>query len=890
MPSTVREGELFTTQILLDREEQSPEFLRAGGIEDIKDVTSLRLLVFDEQGKFLYSADAKVGEVVDVSAKPDDQFIPEQGRKGIAKAKQFEVQLYKSSRPRIIHLVANHDWSGFPQDYFAQGTHAGEFMTHESLKSDIKQLEGADPTKLALWSRVETQELNEQTFNGKVVKLFRNYAKLEIKVDQAVSSGTNANFTLEGFAMINLSDRGSIAPFVVKGFDVELSTHLDRASIPVGLKNYLSEAEVSADPNKLTFKAPTETYYLFEKANKEATEKLAIILKGKRTNTQTGVTNETRYYKLDLVRRPDARRGIESIRTYFDIIRNKHYVVEIKGIMSDGFQTIKEAVEAPAGNNVFADTKLQDFKKISDGVASLVVDPIQMIIVQPGIYTVSSQYILPSPSDAHIKYLKYYPSWDAVDLVKSWKQPVTPTAPDDEGYMYRANSDPYMGKLEKTDEGFLFEVKEIPVDAIPTYAVEVVALREYRYPAGSTNPPTQVDGTTGATSPLTRKVWITLRPPYEFFATLEQPSATQKDKRTLKFRVYKDIPKNLFPFPVYIKAAGITPINKNTKKNVMVEYFKNPETGRFEVFYRYMVQEADQAAGSASLDFKVNDHEKAGTGDVKLLSEFYRDQIIQNDKTLYYYANLSLAYNKPQMTTARYLHPTTNFLFEINGQKLNDEQLYEKYQILFEKDMQDWYGRCYMSISQGEYNTLKNKKLKVSSYETIANNPETGYVKYTISKTLTIEEWMRGYHDTPGTSPVNNVWDFQVEEVEIEGRIYFYYLGWSGYSWVRYYWEKPDRQPSVWAGANNQGWSEDDPKDLSSDFTIDDTMYYNRNRVGFYHFRFKTTNIAALAAKPYLKVFYLDILAKTRYQYGYAALSLSDLENNPFYEVNVGNY
>lgn len=53
--SVLKEGEHFTASFGIDAEILKEKALRTGGIEDIKDVTSLRVLVFDEKGNFLYS-------------------------------------------------------------------------------------------------------------------------------------------------------------------------------------------------------------------------------------------------------------------------------------------------------------------------------------------------------------------------------------------------------------------------------------------------------------------------------------------------------------------------------------------------------------------------------------------------------------------------------------------------------------------------------------------------------------------------------------------------------------------------------------------------------------------------------------------------------------------
>lgn len=118
--------------LAIDTKQLRADELRAS-IEDVKDITSLRLLVFDERGRFLYSSDATMGEVESATSQTDD-FLPDAKRDGITQIRKFQKQPYTRVVYRVIHFVANHDWSGFPQDYFAQGhCSAGEFMTHPTM-------------------------------------------------------------------------------------------------------------------------------------------------------------------------------------------------------------------------------------------------------------------------------------------------------------------------------------------------------------------------------------------------------------------------------------------------------------------------------------------------------------------------------------------------------------------------------------------------------------------------------------------------------------------------------------------------------------------------------------------------------------------------------------
>lgn len=892
VPSLLTEGEQFVTTVAVDTKHLRQDFLRSATIEEVKEVTSLRLLVFDEYGRFLYSSDATLGDVVDASARRDEDFLPDSRRDEITEVKLFKVSLYKSSAPRVIHFVANHDWSGFPQDYFAHGTHAGEFMTHKSLVTKVDAFEQNDPRKLQLWSRVEAKGVDESTFRDKVVKLLRTYSKVSVEVAPSVSEGSKEKyFKLDGYALINLSDRGSIAPFVVNGYEVKFSFTPDRASTAVDTESHMSAEDVLRTPSALKFVPASQPYYLFEKANVQAEQKVAMILKGHRYNQETRV-NETRYYKLDLVRRKGGEGGEAAIRTYFDIIRNKHYVVEVAGINSDGFKTFEEAIQAPAGNNVFADTKLKDYKRISDGAVTLLVDPIQMVVVRPGTYEVSADYLVAGEQGAKkevSKYLKYYPSWDAPRIERSWDG-----SPADIGYEYASGNNPYMGELKKTKEGFEFTVKEIPTDAIPTYAIEVVALRRYKDPQSGSA--IDVDATTGATEPLTRKVRVTLTVPYQFRATLTKPSRGEDSVRELQFKVYPDVPKNLFPFPVYIKAPGMTPLNDGGKKSVLVEHLMNYQTGKYEVYYKYMVQEQDQEEGSATLSFRINDPSQ-GHGDVNLLSEFYQDQTIFNDKKTYKYTWVNLYYFRPyeldRGNSSRHVPTSAPLTLRFDGKEVTSEKLLDEYGIhlmIENRKFTDWYGRTShtptlrLVISKEQYEEHKDKTLEVSSFETVAHSPQKGYVRYHFTYSQPIEKWMV-YSNTDRDQDANIWLSISTQRVEIRGRVYFNAFSKSQWVWVPV--PKFNETPKYWLSYYHDRYDADPYKDdLSGYFKIDDIGRYDDSGTLYYDFSMdipidSKERYDSFRDKRYLKILYPELS-----RLGHSARTLEQLESNPEYQIS----
>ncbi|MBR8713569.1 hypothetical protein [Porphyromonas levii] len=875
--STVKEGERFTTRVAINSSELESFKLRAG-IEKIEDVKSLRVLVFDENQNFLYSEDVKtLGETTDIALDKDGQFLPDHLQDGITSIREFEVSLIKSSKKRYVHFVANHDWTGFTQDYYAVGTSAGEFMTHPSLVDKYEDLHGASPkpSDLSLWSVYEADQLDENTFKDKVVKLLRTYAKVTIKVGDAVNDPTKSErFELTGYAFCNVPDRGTIAPFETSLYHYEFPFSPNFATKPVDMKLMNEESAVAEGTSPLTFTKvddptkETEPYYLFEKDNTKEDHKTFLIIKGIRTNTDKGINEEERYYKIDLVDRKDAK----SINTYFPILRNKYYTVNINGVKSDGFKTVKEAIEAPAGNNVFADTKLQEFGKISDGTLSLSVDPIQLVAVRKKTYSFNVLYT------GDEKYLKYYPSWNVTDLNDQGES----------GYKYAAGDDPFMGGLRKTPTGFEIDVLSIPTDATKEFTVEVVALRQLHDADG--NVISSVDGTSGATVPITRTVHITLNTPYPFNAELK--TGAESDQKILSFRVYEEqvFPKSTFPFEVLIEAPGLTPVNDGTgKKNVTIENIYDKERGKIVSYYKYIVQETDR--GRVELPFKVN-NPLAGTGDVRLTSEFYKDELIPDQKTIIYKNILDLKYLDPAILNnyEKDFTDSDTFEFTFKGETFNADQLLSKYGIVMKVNTATryTYGDYIFDVPKSFLDAYGAESLTLTSYKTF--DPTAGKVVYTLNKTMTVSDWLSNkVESTSTTAPTPKAVVFGLSHVEVIGRVFYWYK-YSTYG-IKYYQSATPNNPTyeLLATADSNGNDTNPAKFTTADFNIDPPHYhysdYDYSRSAYFHrFTLKFSNEGQMKDKFYLKLDY------TGYPYGSEIKSLGDLLNNPIFEINIGSY
>lgn len=263
-------------------------------------ISDLQLLIFDENGRFITRRQATLS------------------------GNSYVVTLPQSSNKRIIHFIANYNWSGF-SDAAAVSKDEGEIIA--PLQS----------TDLIFWQRmVLNAGINASAFTSQPVSLIRNMAKFTL-VNQPTSGLTNAKF-----ALYNMPSAGSVAPF----------NTVNRAFEPV-----------VTEPSGVTFTTASTLgvadIYTFERKNSTVTTNPTyVIVQG----TYNGVTY---YYKIDI---------IDNNKNMYDIQRNVWFKIVIQGVTMAGYSTLQAAQSSPASNNISASVLLQSYPTISDGSYVLSVD------------------------------------------------------------------------------------------------------------------------------------------------------------------------------------------------------------------------------------------------------------------------------------------------------------------------------------------------------------------------------------------------------------------------------------------------------------------------------------------------------------------------------------
>lgn len=396
-------------------------------IETPSDIKSLRFLVFDERGMFLYSREAVLEGEEELTGKRNEDFLPEKQGKELKRAKKFSITLFKSARPRRIHCVANYDWKGFEQDYFITGVSEGGL---------IPKLQTSFPNFSSPWCYLQFDSLTEETLNNKVIVLLRNYAEITVeRGENGESSGNVGAFTLEHYTVCNYPKSGTVAPFSYNSVDHTYTFPYEHIVTPTVVSN----EEVIRGDQESDLREVGKPFPIYEWLNSD--HKTCVIIKGQRTD-KNGHSLGSRYYKVDIVK--NEQNGTKS---FLPILRNHRYKVVIHRVLSDGYATLAEALAAPAGNNVFASVQLESYPAVSDGLVHLSVAPIATYAV---VENTTLEWTVEGNKEGGTT-LEYYPDWEQ-------------------------NKDVHVGALEKTASGFQVKVVSMPKDGShKEYHVTVVA-------------------------------------------------------------------------------------------------------------------------------------------------------------------------------------------------------------------------------------------------------------------------------------------------------------------------------------------------------------------------------------------------------------------------------
>lgn len=332
-------------------------------------ITSLNLLVFDQNGYLVETAQAYVGG----STSWNDTTTPTTPPTA---TQDFTVTLTKTSAYRAIHFVANADVSGL-----------ADFGHEDALIPSLVSTGDAD----AYWQRMEfadgvanntgTSDLTEDT----VVPLVRNFAKVTVTENLS-------NFVLEGFVVMNTRSEGTVAAYnarerkFAKFVNVDGTTARAYSAMIAEYNGFEAGEQQNATPADAAF--TTGAKYVRETAA-GATDGTNpyIIVKGKwvATGTPTDQT-ESKYYRLDFVN-AGGTSGLAAI------LRNFSYNFTITSVEKDGM-SLENVMKATEGeNNLSFQEATQSLLNISDGTGQLFVSATNVTLVSNEPYILMYKYV-----------------------------------------------------------------------------------------------------------------------------------------------------------------------------------------------------------------------------------------------------------------------------------------------------------------------------------------------------------------------------------------------------------------------------------------------------------------------------------------------------------------
>ena len=546
----------------------------------VGNVENLHLLVFDENHRFIQRAEA-------VLSKPDKNLSGQQtpnGNPGVLENKMlsFSAKLLSSNNKRTIHFVANYDFPAeLSQDYLLRDMDEGELM-NKLVESRLN--------RAAYWRAFSFNGLSATSFNNRVFRLLRNQAEVQLVIERS------ADFELKGFCLHNAPRRGTVAPYVSKqsldNADVDahyrdvLYSFPTQPTEPTLLGEVHTYDVLSADGNIANdaWKTNKSNIAVFEYKNSDASrdKQVSLIMYGqKRVN---GRLQRAGYYKIDL--KKDLFYGQDYMGSEpYDIIRNHLYKVTVNSVINKGYNTMEQALAAPAGNNIFASVELQDFAQVSDKNYTLNVGATEVILTKPSVYTTNFVYRrVNTNNDMFDKVNVYYN-----------RQPVA-QAFNNDPYIQSVNFNKSNGTLTVTTK------QNFPTSGFVSYKLLVIADSKDR----------------ATPSRIQRIINLTLRPPYNFNASLTNytgATVAQGQLVQLAFNVPGSIPTQLLPYTLLMEANGLTPSENQNIKLVIKDK---------KIFYEYTVLPTDQNLGTKILYFKRNN--SRGEVGVKLSSYLFADQ------------------------------------------------------------------------------------------------------------------------------------------------------------------------------------------------------------------------------------------------------------------------
>ena len=492
----------------------------------------MRVLVFDENGFFIANQVATVNSF--------------EGNRGT-----YTVKLPKSDAGVSLHFVLGD---------VTFGTYSPA-ANEVSIFSNLTVKNGVD----AYWGHLTVKDGITKNTKLETVKLVRNFAKISVTKGE----GRNEDFTLVGYALVNETNEGTVAPYIGSRFatfegldgadDVYATFRENNERYPGVTCGEIDESAPEAD------EFTPEPKYVYERNQDDSDAPVYILVKA-------DFNGATCYYKLDIVS-SDATTGVTS---YLNLYRNFAYHVIIGNVESKGYDSIEEAMNAAASNNISASVEVSEVNRIEDNVGrELSVDKLHIMLVSTDEYTLNYNYTInEEPANDHVN--------------------AVPVDGDDEGgYNHEA-----VKKIICNKNG---TITIIPADPLPAsmQTQEFIVISD--------------EG-------LSRRVTVNVRTPFEFTSScIPLIDAEAGTPQTVTLQLPENLPQSVFPLEFYIEPIKKTIYPDVEKNRLPVRLHENSS---FD-YVATITQELYEASRTFEFHFLSNIAESAT--DIKVSSDLFAE-------------------------------------------------------------------------------------------------------------------------------------------------------------------------------------------------------------------------------------------------------------------------
>ena len=335
------------------------------------EITSLHLLVFDENGYLVQVCDAVAVDGFGVEKDTEYKFL---------------VELGQSNYSRTIHFIANS-----PITVNEDGTSGYRLGEHE--RHVINNLYTQNGNE-AYWSKVDLADGItgvQKIVDGKQVyepsetlmtaltkvPMVRNYTRVKL------TNNASAYLKDTEIVMMNIPNMGSVAPLISDGNYAQFATRTGTSNSEIGYDEISAQGYDGYEPNDMALTNSSwgtmlEFYERHQQTNGRAVASPAYaIVRGHYVGASSTDTAYT-YYKVDLCYTNTATNAVE----LYNLLRNIEYNIIITEVSGRGYGTIDEAAAGAASNNLNFAIETKNLNNISDGERRLSVEYTQRVLTE----------------------------------------------------------------------------------------------------------------------------------------------------------------------------------------------------------------------------------------------------------------------------------------------------------------------------------------------------------------------------------------------------------------------------------------------------------------------------------------------------------------------------